>query len=655
MRILVVLSFYAPHWTGLTKYAQRAAEAWAADGDEVTVICVRHAADLAGEECVNGVRVVRCPALFDISRARIAPSFLPTVARLLPSHDVVVIHSPLPEAAAVAALCRHIRTPYVCIHHGDVVLPRGLRNWLYERMMQWSNQAAFSSAASLITHSADYAAHSRWLAPLRWRVRVITPAVTIVPPVRTLPPLPDWGIPADAFVVGIGGRMVHEKGFDLLFQHLPALRTVFRTILVVHVGAPKMPYEPTPAYARDVDPQHVRFLGMVNDEETLARFFARCNVVVVPSRTDCFPSFAIEALRCGVPIIVHDTPGLRSIVWQANAGRVIDCTDPVAFQQALANLPERPDPLRMAQIFDAVASIATTRAILAHTVAPAQIPAATGQILQRHLANEVDMAYRRRARTLVQFLELADAHTILDCGCGQGVYVQLLRALCPATVVGVDRDIQRLREAQPQPVLLADLAALPFGAATFDRILFSEVLEHIQADDEALHTLYRLLTPGGILAVSVPCAHYPFWWDPISRCREWLGLSPLIDHPWIATIWSNHVRLYTPAQLSELLVSAGFVVEEIELQTRATVPFAHFIVYSIGKPLLDRQLLPERWRAYADRRSGSANDGRWWHPFNLLRRFFLFWDAANQAGIDQRGPAVTIVAKARRPQADAPL
>ena len=265
------------------------------------------------------------------------------------------------------------------------------------------------------------------------------------------------------------------------------------------------------------------------------------------------------------------------------------------------------------------------------------------------------MAYRRRAHTLVQFLELADARTILDCGCGQGVYVQLLRALSPATVVGVDRDIQRLREAQPQPVLLADLAALPFGAATFDRILFSEVLEHIQADDEALHTLYRLLTPGGILAVSVPCAHYPFWWDPISRCREWLGLSPLIDHPWIATIWSNHVRLYRPAQLSALLTRIGFVVEAIELQTRHTFPFVHFIVYSIGKPLLDRQLLPERWRAYADRRSGNANDGRWWHPFNVVRAVFRLWDVRNESRIDQRGPGVIIVAKARKPQADAPL
>jgi hypothetical protein len=163
------------------------------------------------------------------------------------------------------------------------------------------------------------------------------------------------------------------------------------------------------------------------------------------------------------------------------------------------------------------------------------------------------------------------------------------------------------------------------------------------------------MTPGGILALSVPCARYPFWWDPISRVRTLLGLDPLTNHPWIATIWSNHVRLYTPTQLLGVLEAAGLCVEEIEMQTRATVPFAHFIVYSIGKPLLDRHLLPPSWRGYADRRRGSDNDGRWWHPFNLVRRVFLWIDAANDAGIDQRGPAVTIVAKARKPYADAPL
>ena len=244
---------------------------------------------------------------------------------------------------------------------------------------------------------------------------------------------------------------------------------------------------------------------------------------------------------------------------------------------------------------------------------------------------------------------------ILDCGCGQGAYVQLLRQLTDGMVVGVDRDRFRLGQAAGQPVVEADIAALPFAPQRFDRILLSEVLEHLDDDVATLQVLRTLLTPTGLLAVSVPHARYPVLWDPIEHVRRLLKMPPLRQHPWVATIWSNHVRLYTPVQLRAVLERAGYEVIAVEQQTRATVPFAHFIVYSIGKPLLDNNWLPVRWRAYADRRMGTANDGQWWHPFNQLRGVFHCIDRTNDGIIDQRGPAVTIVALARPRQADAPL
>ena len=306
----------------------------------------------------------------------------------------------------------------------------------------------------------------------------------------------------------------------------------------------------------------------------------------------------------------------------------------------------------MAARFDPQRSADAYLALLQQVVSRHQdVPA----LVTAHLANEVDMAYRRRARWLVSALALPDARCILDCGCGQGVYVQLLRALTTATVVGVDRDRTRLRQAHPQPVAAADIQALPFAPGTFDRIVLSEVLEHLPDDTATLNALRELLSADGLLAVTVPCARYPFWWDPISAVRAWLRMPPLRAHPWVATIWSNHVRLYTPATLHAALQRAGFEVLELTQQTRATIPFAHFLVYSIGKPLLDRGVLPASWTRYADRRFGSANDGRWWHPFNLLRAVVRACDVRNDRGIDQTGPAVTIVAVARPRQADAPL
>jgi hypothetical protein len=59
MNLLVILSYYHPHWTGLTAHAQQVAEGMAARGHGVTVLTVRHERLLPAEETVNGVRIVR--------------------------------------------------------------------------------------------------------------------------------------------------------------------------------------------------------------------------------------------------------------------------------------------------------------------------------------------------------------------------------------------------------------------------------------------------------------------------------------------------------------------------------------------------------------------------------------------------------------------
>src|SRR5262249_5570899 len=68
VRVLSVLTYYAPHWTGLTAHAVRLAEGLAARGHEVTVLTTRHAPELAPREVVHGVDVVRLPTIGRFSR-----------------------------------------------------------------------------------------------------------------------------------------------------------------------------------------------------------------------------------------------------------------------------------------------------------------------------------------------------------------------------------------------------------------------------------------------------------------------------------------------------------------------------------------------------------------------------------------------------------
>ena len=59
MKILSILTYYYPHWTGLTAYAKRIGEGLAARGHRVTVLTTRHHRSLPQEEVTHGVRIVR--------------------------------------------------------------------------------------------------------------------------------------------------------------------------------------------------------------------------------------------------------------------------------------------------------------------------------------------------------------------------------------------------------------------------------------------------------------------------------------------------------------------------------------------------------------------------------------------------------------------
>lgn len=272
--------------------------------------------------------------------------------------------------------------------------------------------------------------------------------------------------------------------------------------------------------------------------------------------------------------------------------------------------------------------------------------------LERLLTNEADMAFRRRAVRLLDYLELEDGRRVLDCGCGMGFYLLAMSRLRRLELYGVDSDLRRLAQADAlgtgAQLSEADATALPFPDEWFDAVLLSEVLEHVPDDAAALAEIRRILRPGGVLAVSVPNARYPFWWDPINATWSALGGAP-IRRGRLVGIWTNHERLYGAAELERRVRDAGFDVEVVETATHYAFPFMHFIVYGIGKPLLERGLLPRRLEASADRLAGEANTGSALNPFNVVRSIFRLVDRLNERPAARaRRSTVNVLLKGRR-------
>jgi SAM-dependent methyltransferase len=161
-------------------------------------------------------------------------------------------------------------------------------------------------------------------------------------------------------------------------------------------------------------------------------------------------------------------------------------------------------------------------------------------------------------------------------------------------VVGTRNTFGAMIEAREIPTatyggaLRGDATRLPFADATFDTVVTSEVLEHIQDDVTAIKELHRVLKPGGTLGVTVPT-----WWP---EKINWM----LSDEYHAPKSPGGHVRIYSATELKAKLRAAGLDV------------FASHHAHALHSPYW--------WLKCAV--GPSRND----HPMVARYRRFLEWD-----------------------------
>ncbi|HEY1279739.1 MAG TPA: class I SAM-dependent methyltransferase [Acidimicrobiales bacterium] len=157
-------------------------------------------------------------------------------------------------------------------------------------------------------------------------------------------------------------------------------------------------------------------------------------------------------------------------------------------------------------------------------------------------------------------LGLRPGDRLLDLGCGFGRHA-FEAARRGARVVACDYAEAELKEVRNTFAAMAaaheveaadctgtvqgDATRLPFADGSFDRVIASEVLEHIPDDEAALGELARVLRPGGTMAVTVPS------FVPERIC--W-ALSDEYHAPFVD---GGHVRIYREPELRRKLRDAG--------------------------------------------------------------------------------------------------
>jgi SAM-dependent methyltransferase len=170
----------------------------------------------------------------------------------------------------------------------------------------------------------------------------------------------------------------------------------------------------------------------------------------------------------------------------------------------------------------------------------------------------------RRLDLIRRFVTLED-QTILDVGCGLGMYVRAFRRFSP-DVHGVDIDGEKVAEASQElpNIRVAPAEDLPYADGMFDVVLSHEVIEHVEDDRQALAEAVRVLRDpnpaegqiGGRLVVFAPNRLYPFETHGVYWKGEYrFGNIPLVNY--LPDRWRvrfcPHVRAYTIRGLRKLL------------------------------------------------------------------------------------------------------
>ncbi len=159
------------------------------------------------------------------------------------------------------------------------------------------------------------------------------------------------------------------------------------------------------------------------------------------------------------------------------------------------------------------------------------------------------------------WLGLRSGERVLDFGCGGGRHsFEAMRRGAIATAldadleevkramawvrVMLDEDKQTAESGGQGHVVAGDGMALPFPDGCFDRVVASEVLEHVRDDGAVLAELARVTRRGGALAVTVPR------WYP--EVVNWALSADYHNTP------GGHIRIYRRSQLENRLKDAGF-------------------------------------------------------------------------------------------------
>jgi glycosyltransferase involved in cell wall biosynthesis len=356
MRILVVLTYYRPHISGLTIYAERLARAWVRRGHQVTVLTSQYTPELAPLEVHEGVKIVRVPVMFRLSKGVIMPSFGTTASKLVAEHDVIQLHLPQFDAAGVALRGRLLKKPTVVTYHCDLLMPPGLMAYTANQAVNLMNHLAARFTHRIVTYTQDYAEHSPYLRHYMGKLQVIPPPVELpeTTPQEIARMAARLNPENERPIIAMVSRFATEKGVEVLLNAIPRILEKYPQARFQFAGpyqkiiGEEQYFERLSPVIQDLQKRgRWQFLGPLNPQQ-LSAYYPNIDLLVLPSlnSTEAFGLVQIEAMMNGVPSIASALPGVRQPVTIHEMGKIIPIGDSNALVEAALDVLGHPQDFR---------------------------------------------------------------------------------------------------------------------------------------------------------------------------------------------------------------------------------------------------------------------------------------------------------------------
>ena len=220
--------------------------------------------------------------------------------------------------------------------------------------------------------------------------------------------------------------------------------------------------------------------------------------------------------------------------------------------------------------------------------------------------------YTGLARDLVTLLNLTPGGALLDVGCGSGAASLAAQDAVGVHgfVVGLDISLAMLRRASAGAaahLVSGIVPGLPFRDCSFDGVVASLVLSHLERYEAGLRDMMRVLRPGGRLGVSAGAQRsagranlaYRIWEE---TAESFVGREAL--HAAIKCVAPWETWLTDPAHVETALAGVGLAgIEVHRREYRVTMPTEDYLsmldLFAYGR-FLRQHLGPGRWQEFRE-------------------------------------------------------